>query len=344
MKVGVSVALLSAAVACNKAPDPGTACPAGTIATASGCLPEQSARDAGPNNGRDAATDAAATGMDALKGVDAAQESDANPLGVDASADGSVGTDAGTDAGGLDAAPLVFDINGTWGLQFVTSQNDTDTLFGTGTINVNTYLLVNAQQAAAGETVAMTMHVCRLAKATLAGYATSYPESAIAAYPPMQWTATLSGTSTGADFRVPNLVLVLGWHPNGDPSADIMPTDPLDPRIYDADNDTNPGVTIDITGTMAGQQYVVTRDILGATGATVTSTIHIRGTSTSDRDEFVAGASIATLMTQATFTQNTGGTNTFKMVRLGMGGAIIGGNFVDPTCVGLLNNRTNIFR
>lgn len=45
------------------------------------------------------------------------------------------------------------------------------------------------------------------------------------------------------------------------PETDSLPTDASDPRVWDQDEDGNPGVTVRITGLTDGEVYVVQRDI-----------------------------------------------------------------------------------
>jgi hypothetical protein len=57
-----------------------------------------------------------------------------------------------------------------------------------------------------------------------------------------------------------------------DPMTDPMPTTADDPRVFDADGDGQPGLTVYVTGIIDGGLYVVQRNMATIEGATVSAT------------------------------------------------------------------------
>jgi hypothetical protein len=51
-----------------------------------------------------------------------------------------------------------------------------------------------------------------------------------------------------------------------DPLGESMPSGPDDPRVYDQDNDGNPGLTVEVSGIVSGQTYIIQRDISSMEG------------------------------------------------------------------------------
>ena len=81
---------------------------------------------------------------------------------------------------------------------------------------------------------------------------------------------------------------VRGWHPN-DPWTDELPTEPDDPRVYDQDNDGNPGLTVLIDGLVDCESYVVMRDISSSEG-TVLSDDRVESLVTFTSDMYLVGS------------------------------------------------------
>jgi hypothetical protein len=317
---------LVASAACSKAPDVGQSCPTGMIATANGCLPEG-------NNGP--VPDAGIGQND----NDASGSPDAGPKVQDAgvAADAADGKDAdiGTDAMAPDTGIVTVDMTGVWAMQLTNSETITNATLGTANVNVRVLSMVTATQQA--EQVNFTMQICAVTSGAFQGYTTTYPAAAIGAFAMTQQSATFaSPQQVGSTLTPAQIVLVLGWQPTGDPATDALPTDPADPRLVDADNDTNPGVTLNVAGPTTGQIYVVNRAIYNVSGTA--KDVNTIGSTKSEaqRAQNVVGASDAILAAAAssTITPNAAGTQTFRMARLVT---------VAHTCAAIISNRATLF-
>ena len=89
-----------------------------------------------------------------------------------------------------------------------------------------------------------------------------------------------------------------------DPANDVLPTDPDDPRIVDADGDGNPGITstVRITEDLRGEIYLARREIF-AYDVTVVSPDRLEGTITDSSEQLVLGASNDVFLTSAQWVQ-----------------------------------------
>jgi hypothetical protein len=89
-----------------------------------------------------------------------------------------------------------------------------------------------------------------------------------------------------------------------DPANDVLPTDPDDPRIVDADGDGNPGITstVRITEDLRGEIYLARREIF-AYDVTAGSADRLEGTITDSSEQLVLGASDDIFLTPAQWVQ-----------------------------------------
>ena len=72
-------------------------------------------------------------------------------------------------------------------------------------------------------------------------------------------------------------------------STDPLPTDPIDPRVVDSDNDGNPGITVSLTGLFTANLYSVQRQKTSFLGIPVASD-RVEGTLTFESDQTVLGS------------------------------------------------------
>ncbi|TXD36164.1 hypothetical protein FRC98_13660 [Lujinxingia vulgaris] len=105
-----------------------------------------------------------------------------------------------------------------------------------------------------------------------------------------------------------------------DPVGDAIPTEAGDPAVVDADEDGEPGVTLEIAGSNC-RRYMAQRQIVRYTGR-LTAPNLIEGSSATTTRMEVYGAS-ASLCAIAPDVEPNDAFSTFKMVRIdGLGGAI----------------------
>lgn len=113
---------------------------------------------------------------------------------------------------------------------------------------------------------------------------TTFPQAFIQAIPPVQVDLRLKGR----EVRSQPQTLVLGARLD-DPRQETLPNHAQDARVFDQDGDGHPGMTVEVSGLVSGQVYVVQR-----------STTELHGKRAGDRlegrlkfelDQAVVGAS-----------------------------------------------------
>ncbi len=89
-----------------------------------------------------------------------------------------------------------------------------------------------------------------------------------------------------------------------DPANEPLPTDPNDPRIFDADGDGNPGVTsrVKVTDELQGEIYLARREIF-AYDLTQESPDRLAGSITDESEQLIIGASDPAFMSAGQWQQ-----------------------------------------
>ena len=131
---------------------------------------------------------------------------------------------------------------------------------------------------------------CRVEQEPLGRVRTELGPEFIAAMP--TWIAPLETDAAGdgtVEVRLPDRVMVLGADLE-DPERDALPKDGDDPRITDPDGDGHPGMTVEVSGFVSGQVYLVQRLVRGLTGE-LEPDGRITGNITGSGDQVVIGAS-----------------------------------------------------
>ncbi len=223
----------------------------------------------------------------------------------------------GTGCGGGDSpdmASVPFDMNGTWASRVVDSQMFSG-LLGTDTVTITTYARVQITQS--GTSIAAMQTECSVSVTPYKGNVTTYPDAAVASIPVMSTPGTLSAAFVGATYTAEQQVQLVGWKTQADPKTDPLPTLANDARVFDADGDGNPGVTLKVSGGLAaGDIYVVNRSLIDLSG-TVLSANRIAGPSHTLLEQTVVGANPMLLKQQVTATPNPdAAASTFTLSRL----------------------------
>jgi hypothetical protein len=99
-----------------------------------------------------------------------------------------------------------------------------------------------------------------------------------------------------------------------EPRAEALPTSPSDPRVFDADRDGKPGVTVAIKGMVEGEIYLVQRDSSVLRGALLPSG-EVRGSLEWSSEVSVLDATSPLLMSPPASTPDPA-RSTFRMVRI----------------------------
>lgn len=89
-----------------------------------------------------------------------------------------------------------------------------------------------------------------------------------------------------------------------DPANDVLPTDPNDPRIFDADADGHPGVTskVSVSDALEGEIYIARREVFAYT-VTQQSDDRLSGFVTDNSEQLVIGASNPVFMASGQWKQ-----------------------------------------
>jgi hypothetical protein len=117
---------------------------------------------------------------------------------------------------------------------------------------------------------------------------TSFPDAFIDALQTEPRTCYLEETANGLQFVAPEGVELRGVHLD-DPKNDPMPTEATDPRVWDQDGDGQPGLTVQVTGIVSGDMYIIQRDISSMVGDVIDSD-RIEGLITFENDMVTVGA------------------------------------------------------
>ena len=144
------------------------------------------------------------------------------------------------------------DLTGTW-LQLVTTSSESSAPFvGTVTTENRRLFVLEVTQTAADVEVRSTL--CDMTVETSTAMATTVvPDAFIGAIGVREWRATLTDGVLHAP-RTPNSI---GLRDTLEDQA--LPITADDPRVFDADGDGHPGVTIEVTGLAGGEMYFVQR-------------------------------------------------------------------------------------
>ena len=262
----------------------GARCPEGTIATTDGCAPLPDwnpwAVDAGADSG-----------------VEDAAEKDA-AAAPDASAE--------PDAGAPDAGDARFDLRGAWALRVVNVQMISSQLAGTAAVMFTSLSIVRIDRA-----LDVSSTACALESTPFGNTTTAWPRETIRAAEMLGESASADQLDVGGQLWLSRTQL-LGWLTQ-DPD-DELPAEAGDPRVYDADGDQNPGVTLLVAGDVGGEMYVVSRSWLELQG-TISSSDRIEGSSLTYQEQTVLDATNDILLFNQTTAEPMPELSSFEMVR-----------------------------
>ncbi len=227
--------------------------------------------------------------------------------------DSGVSPDLGfVDSGVVDGAP--FDITGTWASFRVSSQCFDGAL---GFDRVLFTWIAKHTFDQTGTDGTMTTEVCSLVLTDYSGSQSTYPPAAVAAFDARDVAIVLGGATVGSSFTTQRQGILLGWEPDSDPLDEVLPQDADDARLRDADNDTQPGVTLNVEGFVSGDVYIANRNVVISTGV-IDSQDRITGTNQVTADQRVVGASAILLNNNSTMVSQDprDDSSPFELVRL----------------------------
>jgi hypothetical protein len=94
---------------------------------------------------------------------------------------------------------------------------------------------------------------------------TEIPDAFVRSLAKAQVAGTLTRTPNGLNFSQGNQALVVGAKLKN-PSSEPLPRDANDSRVYDQDQDGNPGVTVKVSGLVSGKVFLSQRSTSSLTG------------------------------------------------------------------------------
>lgn len=121
------------------------------------------------------------------------------------------------------------------------------------------------------------------------GAVTTIPRNLVDRIPVSDRPADLSDEGGVWRFTQPEHVELRGVRDLSDPANDDLPTDPLDPRIWDQDNDGQPGVTVFVDVSAINLDVYVAQRIVTALEGTVVADGCFEGTVAWSEDQVILG-------------------------------------------------------
>lgn len=138
------------------------------------------------------------------------------------------------------------------------------------------------------DAVTATYVACAVDVESEGGTATTIPQRLIDSIPASDRPAVLSDDG-GWRFTQQDHVELRGVRDVADPAGDELPTDALDPRIYDQDQDDNPGVTVFVDVSAITLDVYVAQRIVTALEGTVVADGCFEGTVAWSEDQAILG-------------------------------------------------------
>jgi hypothetical protein len=247
--------------------------------------------------------------------VDAAATSEAGGSALDGSTAGGVATAYCTSKLALGSMP---DLSGTWVAKLTGAQIVSSPLTK-AMHNQNVYYQVFTIQQT-GSSITIDGHYCDRTEINDASAivpvaipnAWAYTETAI------HRTGEIAASGAGYPIlKLPALFEAIGAHLAS--SSDALPTDAADLRVYDQDNDGQPGITIRLSGLVTGSVYSVQSQTTAVSAVAVSST-RLEGAMTFTSNQNVLASDPSTIKTL--YSSSTTGpdsavcASTFVMVKI----------------------------
>lgn len=193
-------------------------------------------------------------GPDAATEEDGGISHDAQDAQLEVGADPQ---DASSDVNSEDAEVTDIDLSGQW-VKLTAASALTDTVVGDEEEST-TYSLLRVEIDHQADELSLVSEACAVDIVDESDFAnTIIPDSFVDALEPTQ----REGTFSSGVFELPRHYEVRGveFDDGENPESEPLPEDADDPRIFDADGDGNPGLTIFVdAGIVSGEIYVVQR-------------------------------------------------------------------------------------
>lgn len=199
-------------------------------------------------------------------------------------------TPDGGDTSDSDTPPMTGEIDGTWAMV----ETQTALVEVLGTVMEQRSISYYRAVIADGK---LTVGLCDWkTEDDTKVYTTSMRPSLLTALGTFDRDLTVTANGAGFDIATTQGVTTRGVNLSA-PLTDTMPTDATDERVVDQDGDTNPGISLVITGALQGELYVIHRHKASLTGALESDT-RISGRTAWTTDQVILGASSEFLAAQ----------------------------------------------
>lgn len=209
-----------------------------------------------------------------------------------------------------DEAP---DISGAWAQKMVTTSNYRVARLARFTQISTSILRVDIEQD--GERLRVTTRFCSIdMENTAPGASPRLSDGFLGSLQPDRRSGRLTLNGSDWTFHLPQHWNVHGVRLDA-PRRDTLPEDPDDPRVFDQDQNGNPGFTLHIDGAMGGDMHLVQRIWDRYTGTLNGSHDSIEGSVEWDSEQSVLEASRRHLRTSPT-NDPVLDESTFQMIRL----------------------------
>jgi len=134
---------------------------------------------------------------------------------------------------------------------------------------ITTYSVVTIKPGTAANTLIYREDNCTSEMTEVAGATSTLNPEYYTNTPVDDWEVAISEPIIGATFNIPETIVIKGAHLT-DPATEALPSDPEDPRLYDFDDDGNPGYTVHVSGAANGDLYASERFTFSYSGTIVT--------------------------------------------------------------------------
>lgn len=134
---------------------------------------------------------------------------------------------------------------------------------------ITTYSVVTIRPGADANTLIYREDNCTSEMTEVAGATSTLNPEYYTNTPVDDWEVAISEPFIGATFNIPETIVIKGANLTN-PATEALPSDPEDPRLYDFDEDGNPGYTVHVSGAATGDLYASERFTFSYSGTIVT--------------------------------------------------------------------------
>jgi hypothetical protein len=203
---------------------------------------------------------------------------------------------------------------GYWGVKAKIETIQTLPFLG-ATHSTNTFLSVGQFRLDMSNNLVFDQQECRVTvKSANPGITTNVPDKIADTTPLLTGIVQVYGTAGDLGFHRAQVATGIGCN-LVNPVTDVLPTVKTDPRVFDQDMDTNPGVTVMPQTPIMGNVYVVERRLYSYENGLVVSPTQLSGSVVDRSEQYILDADVPALKTQVP-TMPVDAMSVFQMVKL----------------------------